>query len=54
MVERRGAYRVAVEKPEGKRQLGTLRRRWSIIFKWIFRMWVGDRDWIDLAQDRDR
>jgi len=26
----------------------------SIILKWIFRQWVGDMDWIDLAQDRDR
>jgi hypothetical protein len=26
-----------------------------IILKWIFRKWdVGDMDWIDLAQDRDR
>jgi len=28
MCERRGAYRVLVGKPEGKRQLGRLRRRW--------------------------
>jgi hypothetical protein len=25
-----------------------------IILKWIFGKWVGDVDWIDLAQDRDR
>jgi len=26
-----------------------------IILRWIFRKWdVGDMDWIDLAQDRDR
>jgi hypothetical protein len=26
-----------------------------IILKWIFREWdVGGKDWIDLAQDRDR
>jgi hypothetical protein len=54
MVARRGAYWVAVEKHEGNRQLGRPWRRWIIIFKWIFRMWVGDMDWIDLAQDRDR
>jgi hypothetical protein len=24
------------------------------ILKWIFRMWDGRMDWIDLAQDRDR
>jgi hypothetical protein len=27
--ERRGAYRVLVGKPEGKRQLGRPRRRWE-------------------------
>jgi hypothetical protein len=25
-----------------------------IILRWTFRKWVGDMDWIDLAQDRDR
>jgi len=29
MVERRGVYRVLVEKPEGKRPLGRPRRRWE-------------------------
>jgi len=24
-----------------------------IILRWIFRKWVGDMDWMDLAQDRD-
>ena len=33
--ERRGAYRVLVEKPDGKSALGRLRRRW-IILKLIF------------------
>ena len=42
-------------KPEGKRPLGRPRRRWRIIFRWIFRKWdVGVMDWIELAQDRDR
>jgi hypothetical protein len=27
---------------------------WRIILRWIFRKWVGDMDWIDLAQDRGR
>jgi hypothetical protein len=27
--ERRGAYRVLVRKPEGRRQLGRPRRRWE-------------------------
>ena len=29
MGERRGVYRISVGKPEGKRPLGTLRRRWE-------------------------
>jgi len=29
MRERRGVYRVLVEKPEGKRPLGRPRRRWD-------------------------
>ena len=48
-VTRRGAYRVLVKKPEGKRVLGRPRLDGR-----IFRKWDGDIDWIDLAQDRDR
>jgi hypothetical protein len=29
MEERKGVYRVLVEKPEGKRPLGSLRHRWE-------------------------
>jgi len=29
MGERKSVYRVLVRKPEGKRQLGRLRRRWE-------------------------
>jgi len=29
MVKKRGAYRVLVGKPQGKRQLGRPRRRWG-------------------------
>jgi len=25
-----------------------------IILKWIFTIWVGGVDWIDVAQDRDK
>jgi hypothetical protein len=35
MGERRGAYRVLVGKPEGRRPLGRHRSRWRIILKWI-------------------
>jgi len=38
LVEER-LYRVLVEKPEGKRPLGRLRRRWEDDIKWIFRRW---------------
>jgi hypothetical protein len=55
MGEKRGAYRVLVGKPEGKRLLGKARRRWVIILKWIYRRWdVGVMDWNDLALDTDR
>jgi hypothetical protein len=33
MGERRGAYRVLVEKPEGRRPFGRPRRRWEDNFK---------------------
>jgi hypothetical protein len=54
-VARRGAYRVSVEKPEGRRPLGIPRRRWEDIIKMDLRE-VGceGADRIDLAQDRDR
>ena len=43
MGEGRGVHRVLVGKPEGKRPLGTPRRRWeiNIILRWIFRKWEG-------------
>ena len=55
MGERRGVYRVLVGKPEGKRPLGRLRRRWEDNIK-IDLQEVGGRgmDWIELAQYRDR
>jgi len=39
MGERRGAYRVLVGKPEGKRPLGRSRRRWEDNIKMDFRKW---------------
>ncbi|KAJ4433807.1 hypothetical protein ANN_16119 [Periplaneta americana] len=55
MGESRNAYRVLVGRPEGKRPLGRPRRRWEDNIKMDLRE-VGyeDRDWINLAQDRDR
>jgi hypothetical protein len=51
---RRGAYRILVLRPEGRRRLGRRRVNGRIILKWIFRMRDGGIDWIELAQDRDR
>jgi hypothetical protein len=55
MRERRNAYRILVGKPDGKRPLGRPRRRCVDNIKMDLREvgWDG-RDWIDLAQDRDR
>jgi hypothetical protein len=39
MGERRGLYRVLVEKPKGKRPLGRPGRRWEGNIKMIFRKW---------------
>jgi hypothetical protein len=39
MGERRGVYRVLMGKPEGRRPLGRLRRRWEIILRRIFGKW---------------
>jgi hypothetical protein len=44
-----------VGKPEGKRPLGKLRRRWMDNIKMSLReIGWGDMDWIDLSQDRDK
>jgi hypothetical protein len=44
-----------VGKPEGKRPLGRPRRRWVDNIKiYLRKVGCGGRDWIDLAQDRDR
>jgi hypothetical protein len=55
MGERRGAYRALAEKPEGRRPLERPRRRWENNIKMDLRE-VGwrNKDWIDLAQNRDR
>ena len=55
MRERRGVYRVSVGKPEGKRSLGRTRRRREDNIKMdLQEVEGGGREWIELAQDRDR
>jgi hypothetical protein len=50
MGEKRGAYRVLVGRPEGKRPLERPRRRREDNIKWIFRKWhFGGMDWIELG-----
>jgi len=52
---REGVYRVLLGKPEGRRSLGRLRRRWvNNIGMDLQEMGCGYMDWIGLAQDRDR
>jgi hypothetical protein len=55
MGEKRNAYRILVEYPEGKRPLGRPRRRWVGNIKIDLReiRWDG-MDWIDLPLDRDQ
>jgi hypothetical protein len=53
--ERRGAYGALVGKPQGKRPLGRPRRRWdNNINMNLPEVDCGGRDWIQMAQDRDR
>jgi hypothetical protein len=56
--EKRNAYRVLVEKPEGNIPLERPRRRWMDNIKMdlleLLELGWGDVDWIGLAQDRDR
>ncbi|KAJ4431957.1 hypothetical protein ANN_20566 [Periplaneta americana] len=54
MGESRNAYRVLVGRPEGKIPLGRPRRRWEDNIKMDLReVGYDDREWINLAQDRD-
>ena len=55
MGEERGAYRVLVGKPEGKRPLERPRLRWVDNIRMdLQEVRCGYVDWIGLAQDRDR
>jgi hypothetical protein len=53
--EKRNAYRILVGKRDGKRPLGRPMRSWVGDIKKDLREigWDG-KDWMDLAQDRDR
>jgi hypothetical protein len=54
MGNRRGAYRVLVGRPQGKRTFGRLRRRWENSIKVeLQEVGWGGMDYTDLAQDRD-
>jgi hypothetical protein len=55
MGEGRGAYRILLGRPEGRRPLGRPRHRWEDNIKMDLQV-VGWEvvDWIDMAQDRDR
>jgi hypothetical protein len=53
MRERRGAYRILVRRPEGRRPLGRPRRRWEDNIKMDLQAVGWDMDRIELAQDRD-
>jgi hypothetical protein len=51
----RGAYRILVGRPEGRRPLGRPRHRWDDNIKMdLQEVGWGGVDWIDMAQDRDR
>jgi predicted small integral membrane protein len=53
MGEKRNVYRLLVGKPEGKRPLGRLRRRWIDNVKMnLLEIGLIVVDWIGLAQDR--
>jgi hypothetical protein len=52
--EKRGAYRILVGRPEGRRPLGRPRRRWEDNIKMELQEGGWGMDWIELAEDRDR
>ena len=55
MGEGRGLHRVLIGKPEAKRPLGRPRCRWEDNINMDLQEVGGScRDWMELAQDRDR
>jgi hypothetical protein len=53
MRESKGAYRVLVGKPKGRRPLGRHRHRWEDNIKMDLREVGWGIDWMDLAEDRE-
>jgi hypothetical protein len=51
---KRGAYRILMGRPEGRRPLGRPRRGWEDNIKMDLQEGVWGMDWIELAQDRGR
>jgi hypothetical protein len=54
MGEKRGAYRILVGRPEGRRPFGRPRHRWEDNIKMDIQEVGWNMDWIELAHDRDR
>jgi hypothetical protein len=55
MGDKRTAYRLLVEKPEGRRSLGRPRRRWVDNIRMdLGEVGWSDVDWNGLAKDRNR
>jgi hypothetical protein len=55
MGEGRGAYRILMGRPEGRRPLGRPRHKWEDNIKMDLQdVGWGGMDWIVMAQDRDR
>jgi hypothetical protein len=50
----KGAYRILVGRPKGRRPLGRPRYRWEDNIKMDLQEVGWGMDWIELAQDRDR
>jgi hypothetical protein len=51
MGEKRGAYRILVGRPEGRRPLKRPRRRWEDNIKMDLQEVGWGMDWIELARD---
>jgi hypothetical protein len=55
MGTKRNAYRILLEKPEGKRPLGRPGRRWMYYIKMDHtEIEWGGMNWIDMSQGRDQ